>query len=387
MFYHEQPRAAASRPRHAKTRECAIEELLTAAEKGLHDEMQNILDGVVPDGAAPPFLLDPSATQWSARRLAMNIRTFWPRWGAEAEYTALHCSAATGRLSVCALLLEHGANPNARSRHGVTPLMLAAFGGHVAVVELLLRRGAEPDAAMHGIVPDHSDGPCVLHLACACQEGGVTRQEHERSAAIVGILLGAGAPAHPRCTPLAPSPGLDPLEMLSPLHLAAANHNAEAVRLLIAEGAWVQHPSPMGLSALGLARYGCSDPRCASILLSLRDSPSSQPWHCRHVWSGAATVRELCWVPAVRTLWCSIAASPTTDPGSVATLTARGEAKDDAPIRLLTPDALRLVCQAVVMEHAPVDAAEPMEPKPTPPMGCLREIGEIIGALDATKLS
>ena len=67
----------------------------------------------------------------------------------------------------------------------------------------------------------------------------------------------------------------------------------------------------------------------------------------------AQTLRELRWIPAVRTLWRVVAGAEASG--------ARGA----CPLRKLTRDALRLVCAAVVAAHVPeaegVDEAEEPE--------------------------
>ena len=67
----------------------------------------------------------------------------------------------------------------------------------------------------------------------------------------------------------------------------------------------------------------------------------------------AQTLRELRWIPAVRTLWCVVAGAEASG--------ARGA----CPLRKLTRDALRLVCAAVVAAHLPeaegVDEAQEPE--------------------------
>ena len=70
---------------HIKTRECAIEELLSASEAGDLESIRRLLDGPI---------IDVNAPQWAPRQLALGIRETWPRWGAEADYTALHCAAS-----------------------------------------------------------------------------------------------------------------------------------------------------------------------------------------------------------------------------------------------------------------------------------------------------
>jgi ankyrin repeat protein len=56
--------------------------------------------------------------------------------------TALHIAASLGREAAARALLEHGADPDARSDEGHAPLHYAAGGGHTGMVRLLLEHGA-----------------------------------------------------------------------------------------------------------------------------------------------------------------------------------------------------------------------------------------------------
>ena len=380
--------SAAFERSHIKTRECAVEELLSAAEAGDLETIGGILDG--------KMFIDVNAGQWSPRRLALDAQEHWPRWSAEAGYSALHCAAAAGHAAVCAKLIERGATPHSTSRRGATPLMLACYGGHLETVECLLahlREDKAPggcgaalvDAMMHGVIADGDPGPSALHLACA------SSAEPQRSAAVVAALLRAGAAAHPagvlrtlppgssyaprereastgphifsllRAVPPTPGGGsspkytcsllVAPLGLLSPLHLAAAKHNAAAVRHLVAAGAWVQHAGPTGETALELAqRHAATEGAAARVLApaAAAGGASEALMEAR-----AQTLRELRWIPAVRTLWCVVAGAEASG--------ARGA----CPLRKLTRDALRLVCAAVVAAHLPeaegVDEAEEPE--------------------------
>jgi ankyrin repeat protein len=63
------------------------------------------------------------------------------------ENMPLHAAAAGGHLSIMELLLERGADANARQHGGFTAMHTAAQHGSRAMVELLLRYGADPAAA------------------------------------------------------------------------------------------------------------------------------------------------------------------------------------------------------------------------------------------------
>ena len=59
------------------------------------------------------------------------------RWG------ALHYAVFAGHDKVASLLLDHGADINARSTNGSSVLMMAVYEGHEALVRQLLARGAD----------------------------------------------------------------------------------------------------------------------------------------------------------------------------------------------------------------------------------------------------
>jgi ankyrin repeat protein len=63
--------------------------------------------------------------------------------------TPLHCAAWKGHAAVAKVLLDAGANANAKSRnehYGDTPLHAAAHGNQAAVVKLLIENGAKLNA-------------------------------------------------------------------------------------------------------------------------------------------------------------------------------------------------------------------------------------------------
>jgi ankyrin repeat protein len=67
-------------------------------------------------------------------------------------WTPLHLAAHFGQRAVMELLLEHGADAEARSNNGLvnTALHAAVAGGALDAVELLLARGADADAVQQG---------------------------------------------------------------------------------------------------------------------------------------------------------------------------------------------------------------------------------------------
>ena len=63
------------------------------------------------------------------------------------NFTPLHASVYWGRRDIAELLLNKGADVNAKTKTGMTPLMLATFGGNPFMVELLLNKGADISAS------------------------------------------------------------------------------------------------------------------------------------------------------------------------------------------------------------------------------------------------
>ena len=72
--------------------------------------------------------------------------------------TSLHAGASGSHATVVRVLLDAGADPNNRQRHGYTPLHSAAANGDLESVELLLNAGADPAAT-------NDDGNTPLMLA------------------------------------------------------------------------------------------------------------------------------------------------------------------------------------------------------------------------------
>src|SRR3954464_15075695 len=104
--------------------------------------------------------------------------------------TALHVAAAAHRADLARLLLELGADPHARNRHGAEPLHYAAdaapglprwdAAAQAATIACLIAAGADPNAAARR-------GVTALHRAVRTRS----------AAAVEALLEGGAAPGRP----------------------------------------------------------------------------------------------------------------------------------------------------------------------------------------------
>jgi ankyrin repeat protein len=143
----------------------------------------------------------------------------------EYNMNALHVATAMGGTAVLEALLEHGADPNAASTVGETPLMNTCFGDKAASAELLLAHGADPNARNIG-------GESALMYAARMGSAETAR-----------VLLRHGADMD------AGVPGGD-----TPLIMAAQQGQAKVVRVLVDHGADLDARNADGRTALELAR-------------------------------------------------------------------------------------------------------------------------------------
>jgi ankyrin repeat protein len=135
--------------------------------------------------------------------------------------TPLHNAAYSGNVALMELLLASGADVNAKERSGATPLHVAAQRGYMEVAEVLLAHKASVDAKNNvGTAP----------LQFAAQEG---KKE------VAQVLISHKADINATSS-----------DGQRPLHAAALNGHTDLVSLLLANGAEVNAKEDHGLTPL-----------------------------------------------------------------------------------------------------------------------------------------
>jgi ankyrin repeat protein len=182
--------------------------------------------------------------------------------GAEIEakrtgnWTALHLAAQNGHLEVVKLLLDQRANINAKCTKNSTALHLAAQNGHLEVVKLLLNQRADIDAKS-------TINFTALHLA------GLNGHLE-----MVKLLLNQRADINAKST-----------DNWTALQLAAQDGHLEVVKLLLNQGAEIEAKSTKNTTALHLAAQN-GHLEVVKLLLNQRadiDAKSIDNWTVLHL--------------------------------------------------------------------------------------------------------
>lgn len=122
---------------------------VVAPEDALQQEIRDRqnAESAARTGATPPAT--PAAPVQAAHQVAGLDRryTFNELIGRQGGLTALHFAARQGALRTVQALVESGANVNAASADGTTPLVIATINGQFDLAKYLLDHGAEPNAA------------------------------------------------------------------------------------------------------------------------------------------------------------------------------------------------------------------------------------------------
>jgi ankyrin repeat protein len=220
----------------------------------LSDEEIGLLRAWIDQGAefrtdivaeAPPRHADPKVTALIASVRAGDRRGIEQQVAANPEVvkgvddggsTALHHAAGFGPIDNLQLLVDRGADVNAKNRNGSTPLHWAVHDE--AKVRLLLSKGANVNAKQ-GV------GRTPLYLAAMLGNGVPTMR----------LLLAGGA-----------DPNLASANGQTPLMMAAARGDVDGVQLLSAKGADVNATDGAGETALMFACQS-GDPRAVRLLI------------------------------------------------------------------------------------------------------------------------
>ena len=211
------------------------------------------------------------------------------------DATLLHRAAHAGDGAAVSELLDAGAEPDAATRHGVTPLALASAAGHDAVVEVLLAAGADANrASPEGETP----------LMAAARTGAVDSVEallRHRGAATVDAregwrgqtaLMWAAAEGHAAVVAPLAAAGADVDARsdggFTPLAFAVRAGHGDAVEALLAAAADVNLALPDGTSPLHLAVVNAHYDVAVQLLEHGADAAASGPgWTPLHqlVWT------------------------------------------------------------------------------------------------------
>ena len=200
------------------------------------------------------------------------------------EWTPLYIAVQCGHETVARLLIESGANKEAKETlAGATPLYIAALMGHEAVARLLVESGANKDA-------QSNNGMTPLHFAA--------NKGHE---AVARLLIESGAhkdaPNKNGWTPLhiAAQKGHEAIVHLlieseankdapnkdgwTPLHIAALHGHEKVTQLLVESGANKEAKDKNGMTPLHIIcvqknyRNQCAKHACVKLLLAFGANP------------------------------------------------------------------------------------------------------------------
>ncbi|XP_023322386.1 protein fem-1 homolog C isoform X2 [Eurytemora carolleeae] len=149
--------------------------------------------------------------------------------GVNHSVTPLWCAAVSGRSSVVRILLKYGADVNALSDTGSTPVRSACYivrpglsSSHMEIIRALVEHGADIQ------LPNHFGGTCLINSV--------------QSPELVKYLLDHGADVN-----------ADDVQRKTALHYAVQEHRLETVKILLEYGADPYISSKYGDDALQTA--------------------------------------------------------------------------------------------------------------------------------------
>ncbi|XP_065854916.1 uncharacterized protein [Euphorbia lathyris] len=162
---------------------------------GLIDEEENVEDNALfeepmidLDPDTPPHLRELGAAcqvgNVEALRIAIENLNGSVNEAVEDGDTALHLVCLYGYLPCAQLLIERGANVEAKDEDGAIPLHDACAGGYTEVARLLLNSATDAECVKRMVETVDAEGDTPLHHAARGEHVGVIR-----------LLLAFGAPA------------------------------------------------------------------------------------------------------------------------------------------------------------------------------------------------
>lgn len=182
------------------------------------------------------------------------------------QKTALHHAAAGGHLEVVAFLLQAGAEVNARSTSGITPLYLAHGLGKKEVAELLRKHGGVMDVQRPATPPPPRRPPVAVTNAIP-REPSLPPPAPRWPAIIVAVRSNDWAALQAILATNATAVDATDTNQWTALHHAAEMGQLQAAQALLAAGAQINAQGNGGVAPLHIAVQR-NDLPMASLLIS-----------------------------------------------------------------------------------------------------------------------
>ena len=168
----------------------------------------------------------------------------------------MHNAARYGHKEIAELLIDKGADVNAKTESGRNPLHSAAMEGHKEIAELLITKGADVNAK-------DEDGRTPLDLANKTETADLLRKHGGKHGTIEGAASGGDIEAVKEFLATGTDVNAKNFAGWTPLNFAASGGHKEIVELLITAGADVNAKDEDGDTPLDNAKY---KPETADLL-------------------------------------------------------------------------------------------------------------------------
>ncbi|KAL9697656.1 hypothetical protein quinque_001097 [Culex quinquefasciatus] len=174
-------------------------------------------------------------------------------------FTPLHLTAKYGHIKVADLLLTKNAPVDAQGKNGVTPLHVASHYDHQNVALLLLEKGASPHAtAKNGHTPLHiAARKNQMSIATSLLQYGA-QANAESKAGFTPLHLSSQEGHHEMSALLLEhkaNPDHQARNGLTPMHLCAQEDRVNVAQVLVKHGADTQAPTKAGYTPLHVASH------------------------------------------------------------------------------------------------------------------------------------